>query len=204
MNRTPLILTLVLCLAAIVAIVVLYKSESLTLNDAEIVNALIAIAACLGAFVSATFVIFSYLQTNKAYIESQRPHMLIQIENLVANEKDSTGNPVPMSRIHYRNITNNRFTDLSIEIVVTAQNRTISLSDLFRQNMVMIGHDSRVRTFNPCEELSKRGLELQEVASAGNEVLLKLNYEYTFVSERDIVEAQMYRWDSKKREWQIC
>lgn len=146
---------------------------------------------------------FSYLQTNKAYIESQRPHLLIQVHSLFANENDSSGRPIAMSKIDYRNITNNRFSDLSIDIVITAQNRTISLSDFFRQNMVMIGHDSRSRIFNPDQELSKRGIDLQETASAGNEIILKVNYSYTFSGERDVVEAQKYKWDASRREWQI-
>lgn len=204
MNKTPLVITLVLCLVAAVALAYISSSKALELTDAELINSYVAIGACLGAFVSATFVVFSYLQTNRAYIESQRPHLLIQIQNMLADEKDESGVPIPMSRINYRNITNNRFTNLSIGVIVTAQNRTISLSDLFRQNMAMIGHDSRSRTFNPGRELSKRGLELQETAEAGNEINLYLSYSYTFSGVKDTVEAQMYRWDAKRREWQIC
>lgn len=69
MNKTPLIITLFLCLSAVAAVVVISISNLFTLNDAELVNAYIAVAACFGAFISATFIVFSYLQKNKTYIE---------------------------------------------------------------------------------------------------------------------------------------
>tara|TARA_R110002049_G_C9160924_1_gene560993 strand:- start:3574 stop:4188 length:615 start_codon:yes stop_codon:yes gene_type:complete len=204
MNKTPLLITVLLCLMAAAALSYISVSKELDLSSAELVNSYVAIGACLGAFVSATFVVFSYLQTNKAYIESQRPHLLIQIQNLVADKPDDSGNPIPMSRINYKNITNNRFSDLCIEIIVSAQNREIYLDNLFRKNMAMIGHDNRNRTFNPGRELMNRGLNLQETAEAGREVNLYLNYSYTFAGVKDTVEAQMYRWDAKARQWQIC
>lgn len=67
MNKTPLIITLFLCLAAIAAVGIISKSNLFTLSDAELINAYIAVAACFGAFFSATFIVFIYLQTNKAY-----------------------------------------------------------------------------------------------------------------------------------------
>ena len=204
MNRTPVLVTLALFLVAALSATYLARCENLNLTDAELISAYIAIAACLGAFVSATFVVFSYLQTNTAYIESQRPHLLVQVENLKAKENDSSDTLLPMTRIHYRNITNNRFTDLTIIVRVIGANRTFDLSDLFRKQMTMIGLDSRQRTFNTFSELNSRGLSLQEVASAGNEVKLTIDYDYTFNNKHDHVKAQMYRWDTIRQKWEIC
>lgn len=204
MNKTPLFITLALFLTAAFASAYLSFSTKLQLTDSELVNAHIAIVACLGAFVSATFVIFSYLQTNRAFVEAQRPHLLVQIENLKAKENDTSESLIPMSRIHYRNIANNRFTDLTIILLVTAINRTFSLSELFREEMTMIGLDARQRTFNPITELRSRGLELQDVASQGNEVILTVDYKYTFNDKQDYVNAQTYRWDARRQEWSIC
>jgi hypothetical protein len=203
-NKTPIAITVFLLLVAAIASAYISRFTILQLTDADLVNAHIAIAACLGAFVSATFVVFSFLQTNKAHIESHRPHLLLQIENLQARENDESGRLIPMSMIHYRNITNNRFNDLTIIVVVTAVNRRFDLSDMFRKEMTMIGLDARQRTFNPLVELRNRGLELQDVAGEGNEVQLTIDYRHTFNGEEDYVNAQSYRWDAKRQEWAIC
>ena len=156
MHKTPLFITCVLVLAAVLASLFISFSTSIELTDPELINAHLAIFACLGAFVSATFVIFSYLQTNRAFVESQRPHLLIQVQSFRARESATSDRTIPMSRIEYRNITNNRFTDLTISPMVSADNQTFDLSGLFREKMTMIGLDFRQRTFNPVEELRNR------------------------------------------------
>ena len=192
MNKTPIIIAFTLFLCAIIASIFIFSA---VLSNKEIIDALVAVFASLGALISATFVIYSYLQTNKAFVEAQRPHLLIQV---VKDPK--TGEIL----ILYRNITNNRFNDLTISLTVTAINLKFDLSYLFRKKMVMIGQDNRHRIFSPIEELKKHGLDLQEVASGGNEILLSVNYAYTFNSETDFVQAQKYKWDTKNEAWEIC
>lgn len=174
------------------------------MKDADLVSAQIAVAACLGAFVSTTFVVFSYMTTNKAYVEAQRPHLLVQVESLKVPKDDSPDRLIPNTRIHYRNITTNRFRDLTLIVAVTANNRNFVLDDLFRSKMTMIGLDSRQRTFDPVAELKSRGLELQQVAAQGSEVRLTIGYTYTFNGKADHVDAQTYRWDARYEEWVIC
>ncbi|TOM79124.1 hypothetical protein, partial [Vibrio parahaemolyticus] len=65
--------------------------KTITLEDSEVVTALIALFGTLGALISATFVVASYMQTNNAYIESQRPHLLILAESLT---EKGTAEPV--------------------------------------------------------------------------------------------------------------
>lgn len=204
MNKTPLIIVSFLILVCSAIIYWIWTSSILNLANPQKVNSSIAIFACLGAFISATFVVYSYLHTNKSFIESQRPHLLIQVENLKAKENNQSETLIPMTRIHYRNITNNRFLDLTIGVKVSAENREIDLSDLFRPNMTMIGLDSRQRTFAPISLLNERGLNIRAVARKGNEVKLNLTYTYTFNKKREIVEAQLYRWDAEREEWSIC
>ena len=198
MNKVTNIVTFLLCAIAACSLYYLSTSSSLELNDSQLVNSYITITASLGALVSATFVVFSYLQTNNAYIEAQRPHLLIQIESLKLE-----GLMTPVSIVHYQNITNNRFNDLTVHLKVSACNREYSLSELFRQNMTMIGQDHRQRTFDPVEELNKLGLDLQSTAEAGSEVSLSVNYEYTFNKKLDQVNAQKYQWNAISKEWAI-
>jgi hypothetical protein len=47
------------------------------------------------------------------------------------------------------------------------------------------------------------GLDIQEVAAAGNEILLKVEYEYSFFGTTEKVECQEYKWDNSKMEWSI-
>lgn len=199
MNKTTGAVVIFLILLAAAGAWAIVYCDTFGLKPNEIVSALIAVVASLGALVSATFLVASYLQTNKAYIESQRPHLLILVESL--RHKDS-GHPV--SRIHYHNITNNRFNDLTVTVSVDSGNRTYDLSHLFRSNMTMIGQDRRQRSFKPIEELGKLGLDLQQTASSGKEVKLRIGYKYTFNGHEDVVNAQEYRWDADEKQWQIC
>ncbi|WP_282150722.1 hypothetical protein [Vibrio diabolicus] len=173
-------------------------SEHIALKDSEVVTALIALFGTFGALISATFVVASYMQTNKAYIESQRPHLLILVESLTEH---GTGEPV--SRIHYRNITNNRFTDLTITVVLAAENREVNLGHLFRANMTMIGQDQRQRSFKILDEATKLGLDINTTAMSGREVKLLIGYEYTFNNIKDHVSAQEYIWNANSSEWLI-
>lgn len=195
---TGAIVSFLILLAAAGAWGIVY-CDTLGLKPNEMVTALIAVIASLGALVSATFVVASYLQTNKAYIESQRPHLLILVKSLKHNESGQ-----PVSRIHYDNITNNRFNDLTITVSVDAENRIYDLSHLFRSKMTMIGRDQRQRSFNPIEELTKLGLDLQGTARSGKEVKLRVGYKYTFNGVEDVVNAQEYRWDAGDQQWSIC
>lgn len=188
-----------LIILAGVGVFTIVSYDNLELSAYETVIALISLFTSLGALVSATFVVASYLQTNKAYIESQRPHLLIFVDNLKHQETD-----LPVSKINYLNITNNRFNDLTIMISVEAENRIYDLSYLFRSKMTMIGQDQRQRLFNPIEELDKLGLEVQKTARSGKGVKLKVKYKYSFNGAEDIVNAQEYLWDTETQQWSIC
>lgn len=198
MNKITISITSFLCVSTVLSVLYLANCSELEINDADLISLYISIAACLGALISATFVVFSYLQTNKAYVEAQRPHLLAMIQNLVL---EGSGDPV--SRLHYHNITNNRFDDLTLNLKVKAANREYSLSELFRKKMTMIGRDQRQRSFQPIKELKSLGLDIQATAESGSEVILEVNYEYTFNNVKDIVNAQMYRWSATRREWEI-
>lgn len=202
MHKVPVIISVFLILALGSAAVWL-ATACIGLTTSEIVSAEIALFGTLGALISAAFVVYSYLQTNMAYRENQRPQLLIQVEshNLPISQEDQT--IVPLSLVNYRNITNNQFKDLNVNLLVRASNRVFDISDLFKRNMSMIGHDFRSRKFRPDETLLERGLNIQEVASAGNEVILEVQYEYSFFGVTEKVECQKYKWDSNIMQWII-
>lgn len=202
MNRVPVSISAFLVIAVGSAAIWLARAD-IGLKPSDIISAEIALLGTLGALISAAFVVYSYLQTNMAYRESQRPQLLVQIEsqNLPASHEDP--NIVPLSLVHYRNVTNNQFKDLNINLFVHASSRIVDISDLFKRNMVMIGHDSRIRSFRPDETILKRGLDIQGVSSAGNEVVLKIEYEYKFFNKTEKVECQEYKWEQKLQQWII-
>ena len=69
--------------------------------------------------------------------------------------------------------------------------------------MIMIGHDGRKRCFKPLKLLKERGLDVNEVAKRGNEVLLKPSYTYTYMNKPNTVPVQEYKWDAKVEQWII-
>lgn len=175
------------------------SNENLDLDDADLVSSFIAIAASVGAFVSATFVIFSYLQTNRAFIESQRPQLLIFLDNKYNNDTN-----LPVSFIHYNNITNNKFDDLTIRVKIVVNGTEYSLDHLFRSDMTMIGQDCRQRKFEPYQELADVGVDMLIQEDLESKIELAITYEYTFYCKSDRVQAQKYEWDSDSKRWEIC
>jgi len=174
-------------------------SKSLDLDDAELVSSIVAIAASIGALVSATFVIFSYLQTNRAFIEAQRPQLLILVDNKYEN-----GTNLPVSFIHYQNITHNKFDDLTIRLEFTVDGTKYSLDHLFRSDMTMIGQDRRQRNFKTYDELANVGVDMPTHESLGSRMELDITYEYTFDRKLDRVHAQKYEWNGNSKRWEIC
>ena len=69
MAKAPLIVTGALSIVALVATAYVLRCASL--SDSEAIQALIGIFATYGGLVSAAFVVYSYLQTNAAFVESQ-------------------------------------------------------------------------------------------------------------------------------------
>ena len=177
--RIPIIITVILVLITVAAFCILLTSKSLRLTNAEMVNSLIAIFACLGALISATFVIYSYLMTNYAFIQSQKPYLLIQV---VKGRDVIEGNrTVPTTVIHYTNITDNTFLDLTMDLRVSVLDKEIDISDLFTPNIYMAARDKRNRTFKPIELLlNKCGININAKAQADNPVILKVGYKYSF------------------------
>jgi hypothetical protein len=203
MIKTPLILTAIFVLLALVAGIFI-ASDTLGLSGADLVNAEIAIFVCLGGAVSATFVIYSYIRTNESFIESQRPQLLLQVRSYHSKDPMNPNKTVPMTQVLYKNITSNRFADLNIQLTVSAQSNTVSLGDLFSSNMVMVGFDERQRSFNTLNELNSRNINVTSIARQGNEITLTTGYSYTYNRQLDEVIVNVYRWDPGLSEWQIA
>lgn len=193
MSRATGIIVFLLVLAAAAGASVIISYDALGIDTNEKISALISISASLGALISAAFVVASYMQTNKAFVESQRPHLLIMVQS-----------SAHITTIHYHNITNNRFADLTISVVVIADGHNYRLSHLFREKMTMIGQDRRQRSFDTFAETHRLGLDMQAMDASWNEVKLKIGYSYTFNGAKDMVEAQEYRWDPTVQQWIIC
>lgn len=70
MYKIPIAITIILIIAAGSATAYIIKCSSLVISDADLVSNLVALFACLGALISATFVVYSYIQTNKAFLLS--------------------------------------------------------------------------------------------------------------------------------------
>lgn len=202
--RVPLILTIVLVAIACAAGTYIATTSKLSLTDAELVQAEISIFATMGALISATFVIYSYIQTNRAFIDSHRPQLLIWVESKKLRKEKDSDEEIPATFIHYKNITANQFSDLTINVSALAENRTFDLGGLFRTNMIMIGYDQRTRFFETLNTLRQKGLDIDAVAARGKEVILRLSYSYTYLGKRHTVECQNYKWDPRIQQWIIA
>jgi len=203
MYKLPIIISSVLLVIAVVACAYLLKSSQLTLTDAQLVSSVITLFTCLGALISATFVVYSYLQTNRIFLLGQRPSLLIQVTSDHLNPTPQSENTVPFTFIHYTNTTSNEFDDLTILVKLRIGTREIDLSDLFKPNMFMAGHDKRHRRFETLSFLASHGADINKEITSGNQVILSLSYTFTFNSKLEERKGPEYKWNSEIQEWEL-
>jgi hypothetical protein len=202
MHRVPITLS-VLILVGLGAASWFLISSDLGLTKAQLVERLIQLAATAGAFISATFVVWSYLQTNQAFALSQKPALLLFVTNQKVPRSLTNQEVVHVTLIGYHNTTGNSFYDLTIRPAVTIANRTVDLNDLFTPRMYMAGRDQRQRQFVTMDELGSRGLDLNGMTERGNEAILSLSYVFTFLGRSETVRVQEYKWERDKQVWSV-
>ncbi|MBY0345463.1 MAG: hypothetical protein K2P98_01190 [Neisseriaceae bacterium] len=175
----------------------------------ENLNTFIAGLSALGTICAACFAYRAFKilsndnqRNNEAFIESQRPHLLIQVCN---SNQQITGSE-KYSIIKYKNITPNTFENLNIQIkiLVEGDHREHFLK-LFSENMTMIGFDNRTKGFNTYDEIRKITLDAETLLLSDKDIQLVVSYDYKFFSDRDkkTIEVQRYKWDKSKSEWYI-
>lgn len=200
--KGPTLITIILIALSVAVSRWLITSTSVKLTQAELVNSLIAIFACMGGLISATFVVFSYIQTNKAFMDSKKPFLLIKVksEHLPPGPQQP---PIPFTFIHYTNTSGNEFTDLTIKLKVEAGNSTIDISDLFSPKMFMAAHDPRNRRFETETFIAQHGLDINAEAQLGNPVILSTSYQFSFNKRIEERKGPNYKWNPQIRHWEI-
>lgn len=199
MYKVPTIITAILIIIAASATAYLIKSTSLFLNDAQLVSSLIALFGCLGALISATFVVYIYIQTNRVFLIGQKPFLLIQIQS-----KKLQTNPqgfVSVTSINYMNTSQNEFNNLTLYVKLQVRNRKWDISDLFTPNMFMAAQDQRQKNFKTLSYLSKRGIDINKATAFGYQVILYTNYTFTFNNKLEDRQGPEYIWNSRKQLW---
>ena len=164
----------------------------------------IALWATVAAFISAAFVIQSYIQTNLAFVLSQKPHLRIKVENLKPKKSEQDPTLVHMTRILYANLTINPFEDLTIHVKVSNSKTSADLSDLFTPKMFMAGSDERQRSFITREELLAHGFEIESEFTSKDIPKLSISYNFTFNGRPEHVSIQQYIWNVESKEWNIA
>jgi hypothetical protein len=156
----------------------------------------------MGGFISAAFVVYSYVQTNKAFMDSKKPSLLIQVksEHLPPGPQQL---PIPFTFIHYKNTSLNEFTDLTIRLTVELGSRTIDISDLFSPKMFMAAHDVRDRKFETVTFFAERGIDINTQAQSGNPVILSTGYQFSFNKRPEKREGPNYKWNPQIQHWEI-
>ncbi len=180
-------------IAFVLVLIGLIVSGFISSSDLELkdrITATIQTWACIAASISASFVIHSYILTNRTFVDSRRPALLLQI---VEGQ--------PRTRVHYENRSGNPFRDLTIKMSLKAGPVSIDLGDLFSSKMYMAPWDTRDRRFETRQELAKRGFDLDAAVAANTEIVLSLEYQYTFNGKVESIKTQDYVWDNVQ--WSI-
>jgi hypothetical protein len=201
--RTSILISVALLVIGVSASYVIAAWDVAALPVAAKASTLVSLWACVAALISAAFVVRSYLQTNRAFVLSQKPHLRIWVQNMEAKTSEQDPTRVHMTAIHYENMTLNPFLDLTIGIKVKTSKATIDLSDLFKPRMFMSGRDQRQRTFPTRKELLARGFELSSPNGAQDPPILCISYSFTFDKRTESIEIQKYSWDASRNQWSL-
>ncbi|MCK5215014.1 MAG: hypothetical protein KAR05_06640 [Candidatus Omnitrophica bacterium] len=197
--KIPIILTFLLLIIGIIAHLAIVKCS--IVNNNQISN-VIQVWACIAAFISATFVIYSYWITNQSFYLSQKPRLKLAIVDTYPID-EKTKEKVHYTRINYANVSDNAFEDLTIKINFIYNNTTFSLV-LFDEKMYMAPRDVRDRYFSTKKDLKEKyAFSLEEAEKTGKEILITTEYEYTFCGKKEVVKMQKYIWETNKQRWAI-
>lgn len=198
----PLILSsIIIILSCLIGLYIF--SDRVSLTDYEKLQNLLTLIIATAGIVSVIVVLYSYIQTNLAFISSQRPSLLVQVQNLHVKDPSNPNESNPKTHIHYTNITNNSFFDLTFHIKVNTDYKSVNLSDLFREKMNMPGKDARQRNFDTIHELNAKGFDIVHEAQQGNLIKLEIAYSHTFLGNVERVLSQEYKWNNNRKEWDI-
>lgn len=202
MPRIPIILAVLIVLAAAAGILVIVLSPGISMTDAETAQTITGIAATAGALVSASFVIPAYLQNLRAFAEAHRPQLLVQVTNEHKNVP-GLNLPVPVTILHYRNITSKQFSNLTLRLMIEGYGRHVDLSDIFTRGMTMPGFDQRLKKFEPVTLANEKGLYLNTQVTGQPNPELAIEYEYRYLGRLWQVKAQQYVWNPEEQIWEI-
>jgi hypothetical protein len=202
MSKIPTFISIVLFIAGAAAVTLITLHPDIHLETKEYIQAITSIVATTGALISVTYVVSSYRQSIKTFHEAYRPQLLVQVENLFEIDPDSQ-EKIPVSIIHYRNISDYQFNSLTLHLSVDAFGKKLSLDDLFAPDMTMPGQDVRHRKIRPVHLLNERGIYLNTVVKDGSPPRLTIEYEYTYAGILNKVSSQCYIWNVKLQVWEI-
>lgn len=197
----PIIISLIVL--SVAGVFGLYISKYIELSNNEKLQNIFCLIAASSGIIATTFVLYSYIQTNSAFVDSQRPSLLVQVDSPHMTDPARPAFLRPFTRIHYKNVTGNTFADLSFNIRVFTNDKSVDISDLFRPTMNMPAYDTRQRNFDTIDELQKKGINILEEARPDNKIKLEISYSYTYMGKKEKILAQIYEWDIAKRIWNI-
>lgn len=201
--RVSIVISLLLVLVGAITSYFIVTWDVASLPVSSKATTLVSLWACVSAFISAAFVIRSYLQTNRAFVLSQKPHLRIWVQNGNARTSQQDATPVHMTIVHYENMTLNPFQDLTIHVKVGNSKVSADLSELFSPKMFMSGRDQRQRSFPTKKQCLARGLDIEAEFPSDDPLKLSISYEFTFANKLEKVTIQMYFWDRGRKQWQL-
>jgi hypothetical protein len=133
-----------------------------------------------------------------AYSQSTRPSALFWVDN----EFDGAGAPV--TRINYRNASNNDVDRMRAKIRVFTNEESVDLSDLLPTDLLLPAGDSRNRRFPLYNKTAERGFDMRAKADAGEEIKMEIGYSYVHGGKRiSIPVQQRYVWVPANQRWDL-
>ncbi len=193
--------TLSILLAAIALAVTIWVTD----QDIDLANKITIttyIFTASGGLISAVFLIYGYFINLSVFRESQKPRLLLQINNdRRILEIEKTKKDVHQTIVRYANLSQNECRGLNLKLSLMRDNEVIEIPRLFSPDMNMGPNDSRTRDFPTLSYLSMHGIP-EAVVQNLNQYTLRASYSYKLMDE-EISSHYDYKWDQKKERWSI-
>ncbi len=195
------ILTVVSGCICLVALAICAWLSHIDLSNFERWSLLISTWAATGALVSAAFVIHGYLISLKAFVESQKPRILLHVEN-GTDQLLGTETIAHITRIVYENRGSVECDNLVLSAMLICGNETYRLENLFNSPYLLQVGDVRCRGFPTTTALPLFGVPA-EIVDNLSQCVFRVGYQVKSL-DGQLRRSFDYRWNSELSQWGIA
>ena len=196
--KVPITISLII-LTAVMGLT--FYMNRLAIKPEDFLGLAISSWAAAGALISVVFVVYGYLMSLAAFVESQKPKLLVFVDN--GNVHNIDTNAVEhQTRINYRNIGSIECSNLNLYAKLVSDSEEIEIPRLFSRPINLQVGDSRTRDFPTISYFRSNGIDQ---AVINNMHRYELVIGYSVQGPGEVIERNYeYEWNPQVERWNIA